>query len=115
MQSQSSHDYSFFSGLKNDKYTPGESTCGRNDQISTILLCESCIISLNLDSFPPFPMLFPVSLKRDGVFRAELIVKKDILSEGNKNSSDSSSTLTSTSTLFKFGNITKDTLGLACS
>ena len=115
MQSQSSNDYSFFSGLKNDKYTSVESTCGRNDQISTILLLESCIISRNLDSFPPFPMLFPVSLKRDGVFSAELIEKKDILSEGNKNSSDSSSTLTSSSTLFKFGNITKDTLGFACS
>ena len=60
-------------------------------------------------------MLFPVSLKRDGVFSAELIEKKDILSEGNKNSSDSSSTLTSSSTLFNFGNITKDTLGFACS
>ena len=91
MQSQLSHDYSFFSGLKNDKYTTGESTCGRNDQISTILLRESCIISLNLDPFPPFPMLFPVSLKRDGVFRAELIVKKHILSEGDETSSYTSS------------------------
>ena len=32
-ESLSFHAYSFFSGLKNDKYTSGESTFGRNDPI----------------------------------------------------------------------------------